>query len=150
MLRYFLSSREGHTPEAPTSLRLDFGQEEIFVHPDDILVRPDGVRTLRTIRTKHQPSAEEDDVGSAAFLLAAQKAFPGAIVELVYLSDQTVQPLTLSPRKLQNRHDKLTGFLNDIRSGHFPADGGGRRCPGCPAFFVCGATPSGILAKEFS
>ena len=149
MLRYFLSSRHGHTPEAPTSLRLDFGKEEILVRPDDVLVRPDGVRTLRSIRTGHQPSTDDDDVGAAAFLLAAQKAFPGAIVELVYLSDQTVRPLTLTAKKLQNRHDKLIGFLQDIRSGRFPADAAGRRCPGCPAFFVCGPTPPGILSKNF-
>ncbi len=150
MLQYFLRSRRGHEPETPTTLRVGFGQEEIFVRPDDILVRPDGMRTLRSIRTGHQRSTEGDDVGSAAFLVAAQKAFPGATVELVYLSDQSIQPVVLSEKKLQNRRDKLVGFLRDIRSGRFPADAAGRRCPGCPAFFVCGPTPPGVLTREFS
>ena len=149
MVRFFMTIRRGHTPEAPNSLRLDFGQEEIFIRPDDVLVRPDGVRTFRSIRTGHKPSAEADDVGVAAFVLATQRAFPNAIVELVYLSDQAVQPLGLSSKKLQNRREKLDTFLQAIRAGRFPAERSGRRCPGCPGFFVCGPTPSGPLRKKF-
>jgi hypothetical protein len=149
MVRYFVSTREGHTPEAPTALSLTFGEEQIIVRPDDVLLRPDGGRTLRRVQTGHLRSTESKDVGAAAFVLAARQAFPDAVVELVHLSDQAARPLSLSPKELQNRRDKLAGFLRDIRLGRFPADPSARTCPGCPAFFVCGPTPAGALAKKF-
>lgn len=149
MIRFFLTEREGHTPETPTALSLTFGAEEIIVRPDDVLIRPDGSRTLRRVQTGHFRSAEADDVGAAAFLLAARQTFPGAEVELIHLSDQTTRPLDLSARKLQTRQNKLSGFLEDIRGGRFPAKASSRMCPGCPAFFVCGPTPPGTLKKYF-
>ncbi|MCM8883205.1 MAG: UvrD-helicase domain-containing protein [Candidatus Thiodiazotropha sp.] len=149
MIRFFLTEREGHTPETPTALSLTFGAEEIIVRPDDVLIRPDGSRTLRRVQTGHFRSAEADDVGAAAFLLAARQTFPGAEVELIHLSDQTARPLDLSARKLQTRQNKLLGFLEDIRGGRFPAKASSRTCPGCPAFFVCGPTPPGTLKKYF-
>ena len=149
MIRYFLAAREGHTPDPPTALSFTFGAEEIVVRPDDVLVRPDGSRTLRRVQTGHFRSAEADDVGAAAFLLAARQAFPGAVVELVHLSDQTARPLDLSAKQLKTRQEKLSGFLTDIRAGQFPAKASSRTCPGCPAFFVCGPTPTGTLEKSF-
>ena len=149
MIRYFLSIREGQTYEAPTAVKLAFGEEEIIVRPDDVLVRPDGHRTLRRVRTGHLRKTEAKDVGAAAFVLAAQQAFPEATVELVYLSDEVSQPLTLSAKELKNRRDKLADFLGAIRLGRFPAEPSVRTCPGCPAFFVCGPTPPGVLQKKF-
>ena len=110
-------------------------------------MRPDGSRTLRRVQTGHFLTSEMDNVGVAAFLLAAQRAFPGASVELVHLSDQTIRPLDLTAKKLQNRQEKLALFLERIRGGNFPADPSARTCPGCPAFFVCGPTPAGTLKK---
>lgn len=150
MVRYFIASREGHGSEAPTALSLSFGDEQIIVRPDDVLVRPDGGRTLRRVQTGHHRSAESKDVGAAAFVLAARQAFPDAVVELVHLSDEATRPLSLSPKELQNRRDKLGGFLQDIRAGRFPAEVSSRTCPGCPAFFICGSTPAGALPKKFA
>lgn len=145
MVKYFVSTRAGHSPEPPTAVQLTFRNEQIIVRPDDVLHRSDGTRTLRRVQTGHQRSGDSKDVAAAAFVLAAQQAFPGAVVELVYLSDQAVQPITLSQRELQTRRDKLDKFLGDIRAGRFPADASTRTCPGCPAFFVCGPTPKGPL-----
>lgn len=149
MLRYFTSIREGQEPEAPTALSLKFGAEEIIVRPDDVLVRADGVRTLRRVRTGRQRSTEAKDVGAAAFIVAARQTFPGAIVEIVSLTDQVAEPLAMSARELQNRQEKLKGFLEDIRRGRFPAEPSARVCPSCPAFFICGPAPIGTLRKKF-
>jgi hypothetical protein len=148
MTSYFVSIRDGHAPETPTALDLSFGTERILVRPDDVLVRPDGTRTLRCIRTGHRRSGESKSLEAAAFMLAVQRAFPNAAVELVHLADQTVQPIELSSRELQTRRDKLAGFLKDIRLGRFPAAPSSYTCPGCPAFFVCGPTPPGTLQKK--
>ena len=149
MVRYFLQSRDAHTPEPPTALTLTFGDELVIVRPDDVLVRPDGRRTLRRIQTGHKRSKDDEDVGAAAFILAAREAFPDAVVELIHLSDERTTTLDLGARVLQNRRQKLAEHLAEIRAGRFPALPASRRCPNCPAFFVCGSTPVGPLARSF-
>lgn len=149
MLRYFLSSRAGAVPEQTTALSLTIGGEQIVVRPDEILLRPDGVRAVRRISTGHQRDAEAKDVGAAALVLAVQQAFPGAVAELVYLSDEQVEPIALSVREITGRTRKLETFMAKIRAGHFPAEVSSRTCPKCPAFFICGATPDGPLRKKF-
>jgi hypothetical protein len=149
MVNFFATIRQGHAPESPTALRLAFGDEEVIVRPDDVLVRSDGVRLLRSIRTGHQRTADAKDVGTAAFLLAARQAFPDAVVELVYLSDQKAEPVELSKTELQNRLKKLGEYLQAIRQGRFSAEPSTRVCPSCPAFFICGPTPEGVLARKF-
>ena len=105
---------------------------------------------VRRIRTGHMRSAESKDVGAAALMLAVKQAFPGAVAELVHLSDGEVHPLALSDRELKGRKDKLAKFLGDIRAGRFPAEVSSRTCPNCPAFFICGQTPDGPLQKKFA
>jgi len=150
MLRFFLSSRTRAVAEVPIALSLNFAGEEIIVQPDEVLVRPDGTRAVRRIRTGHLRSAETKDVGAAALIMAVGKAFPGAVVELVHLSDREVHLLSLSGRELEGRKDKLARFLGDIRAGQFPAEISSRTCPNCPAFFICGPTPDGPLQKKFA
>jgi hypothetical protein len=150
MLRFFMSSRAQAVAEAPVALSLDFGGEEIIVRPDEVLVRPGGVRAVRRIRTGHLRSAESKDVGAAALVLAVKQAFPGAVAELVHLSDGAAYPLALSDRELNGRKDKLAKFLGDIRAGQFPAEVSSRTCPNCPAFFICGQTPGGPLQRKFA
>lgn len=150
MLRFLLANRANAVAEAPVALSLNFGGEEIVVRPDEVLVRPDGVRAVRRIRTGHRRSAESKDVGAAALVLAVQQAFPGAVAELVHLSDGETHALVLSDRELKGRKDKLAKFLGDIRAGRFPAEVSSRTCPNCPAFFICGQTPDGPLQKKFA
>jgi superfamily I DNA/RNA helicase/Zn-dependent peptidase ImmA (M78 family) len=147
MLGFFLESRAGSAVEIPTALRITLDQDVVEVKPDEVLVR-DGVRIVRRVRTGHAPSGDEKDVGVAAFLLATQAAFPSARVELVYLADAESKPLTLSAKVLNNRHERLGDIFRSIRAGHFKADVSDV-CSGCPAFFVCGAVPSGTLSKKF-
>lgn len=148
MLRFFLASREGAAVQPIQALSVTFGDQQIVVRPDEILLKG-GIRTLRTIRTGHAPRKESKDVGSAAVLLAAQRAFPGATVEVIYLADGEIRPLSLTPKQLTNSHGKLADILTSIRAGQFAAERSEYTCPGCPAFFVCGATPSGALHKTF-
>lgn len=150
MLDYFASIRRGQTVEVPAAIRLAIGSEELLIRPDDVLVRADGRRTLRSIHTGHQKVAATKDVAAAAFLLAARQAFPNAIVELVYLSDQVAEPLTMSERELNSRREKLAGFFAEIRAGNFPPEPSSRVCPGCPAFFICGPAPAGALHRKFT
>jgi superfamily I DNA/RNA helicase len=149
MLRYFASARDNHTPEPVAALSLTFDNEQIIVLPDDVLLKPDGRRTFRRVKTGHQHSDDAEGVDAAALMLAAQQTFPDAIIELVYLADAKTEPVSLSATKLENRRDKLSKFLKEIRSGRFPANPSPRTCPNCPAFFVCGPTPQGVLRRKF-
>ncbi|RWH94139.1 MAG: ImmA/IrrE family metallo-endopeptidase [Mesorhizobium sp.] len=150
MLHFFLSSRAGTVAEAPVAVSVMLDGEEILVRPDEVLVRPDGVRAVRRVRTGHILSTESKDLGAAALILAVEQAFPGAVAELVHLSDGQVSPLALSKRELDGRRGKLAKFLGDIRAGRFPAEVSSRTCPNCPAFFICGPTPDGPLQKKFA
>ena len=69
----------------------------------------------------------------AAFVLAAQRAFHDAVVELVHLSNAEVRPIEFTSRKLQTWRDKLIGFLADIRRGRFTPKVSSRTCPSCRA-----------------
>ena len=149
LIHYFIASRAGYTPESPTTLTLLLNSEKITVRPDDVLVGADGKHKLRRIQTGHVRKGELDSVGTAAFLLAVQQTFPDATVEFLYLSDKTLQVASLSKTQLKNRQNKLVNFFSDIRQGIFPAKPSERKCPGCPAFFVCGPAPVGPLAKKF-
>lgn len=149
MVRFFSGTRTGLTPEPPEALRLSFGDHDIVVRPDDVLLEPSGRRLLRRVRTGHRRSAEEDDVGAAAFVLAARQAFPDALVQLVHLADQEVFEIDLKPRPLEARRKKLNDFLVDIRAGRFPTKPSARTCPGCPAFFICACASAGTLCKKF-
>lgn len=149
MVRYFVSTRADGSVEPGAEIRVTVADEEIIVRLDDVLVRADGGKTVRRVRTGHLRSTESDDVAAATFQLAAHQAFPGAIVEFVHLSDQKVRPLKLTPLVLGRRKEKLGVFLGDIRAGRFPAKASTFSCPGCPAFFICGEAPAGILQKKF-
>jgi hypothetical protein len=143
-----LESRDGALPEVPTALRIVFDDHEVEVNPDEILVR-DGIRTLRRVKTGHAPREDGKDVGAAAFVLAAQAAFPEARVELVYLANAESKPLTFSLKELSNRQAKLGNIFRGIRDGEFKTNVSDTICPNCPAFFVCGAVPPGTLIKNF-
>lgn len=59
-------------------------------------------------------STENKEVGTAAFVLDAQQAFPGTTVKFLYLSDQAVQPITLLYKDLDSRRSKLASFVEII------------------------------------
>lgn len=149
MLGYFLSSREKHSAAELGALRINFGREQLVILPDDVLIRADGARVFRKVKTGHQRSSEADDYAAAAFVLAARESFPNAVIEMIHLADEIATKIELTEKKLQNRKEKISNALRDIREGRFPAIPSAWVCPGCPAFFICGATPSGTLPKKF-
>lgn len=148
MVTYFRTTREGHVGQIPSTLNLAVGCDEIVLQPDDVLVSSSGIRKFRLIKTGHIHSKEEQDVAAAAFLLAAEKMDPRATVELVHLSDETTTLIDIKPKMLGNREKTIAEKFIAIRGGVFPTERSERTCPGCPAFFVCGPLPPGILQKK--
>ena len=148
LLNYFLSIRNGYIPDKVAPLTLRIGNDVITIRPDDAL-QSGGQRTVRSIHTGHRRSTMDKEIGAAAFTLAVKHEYPDAIIEFVHLSDQSLEQITLSPRVLQNRLNKVGDILKDIRNGQFPAYPSPRICPTCPAFFICGPVPQGELEKNF-
>jgi superfamily I DNA/RNA helicase len=150
LISFFNSTRGGMKPEKAEAISVSFGGEEIIVLPDDVLLRSNGERTLRRVQTGKARGKIDDDLGLAAFVLAARKAFPGASVEIVHLADNSLEKFQLTKAKLTNREVKIRDFLAEIRAGRFPAKRSSFTCPRCPAYFICGPTPAGKLKKSFA
>ena len=130
-------------------MRVEYGGEEIVVTPDEVLVAEDGSTTLRRISTGHSRSEDGKSIGAAAFLAAAAEAFSGAKVELVYLADQKFLPLALKAREMDTRRRRMEDNLGAIRAGQFAANHSSFSCPNCPALFICGPVPAGVLSPDF-
>jgi len=77
--------------KSPPRLVLVFENERIIVMPDDVLVKSDGKRTFRRVKTGHHRDSHAEDLDSATLIMAAKEAFPDATVELVYLSDRRAE-----------------------------------------------------------
>lgn len=148
LVDYYISSRQGHASEPPSSLRLAVPGGEVVVTPDEILVGPGGTRALRRIRTGHKRSADEKGIAAAAFQLAASEAFPGCRVELIFLGDGEPTSLELKPKTLNNKRASMTEIFSNIAAGKFEPDASSFTCPRCPAFFICGPVPTGALEKK--
>lgn len=145
MAKFFLSCRDGYRRAERPVLRLSLDGGEIIVTPDELLTDSTGTPVLRRIRTGHRPSDAEDDLESAALLLAARQFIPGARVELLYLADAKLEPGDLSPRKLDTRRQWIERCLAGINQGSFPMTDKTHGCPGCPHLFNCEAVPEGSL-----
>lgn len=148
IVEYFISIRRDHAVEQPVAIRLRLGDEEIVVQPDDVLVRSDGVRLVRRIKTGYARPDDAKDLPSSALLLATREQYGGAIVELVYLSEGSVAQAQPTEKVLANRRTDLAATIRKIRDGHFPTEQDSRTCPNCPAFFICGPVPSGTVQKD--
>jgi superfamily I DNA/RNA helicase len=149
MLTSFLGGRDGRTSEQPVALNLSFGEDRILVTPDDVVLESDGRKTYRRVSTGKTRDTDESDLGVAALLLAARAIDPNAQVELVYLADDNRFTLNRSATQLKNSSAKVAGAITRVRAGSFMAKPSSYTCPGCPAFFLCGPLPPGVLRKAF-
>lgn len=148
LIGYFADRRRGKASREPPPMRLVVAGGEIVVTPDEILEDETG-RAVRSLRSGHLTKTQRDNLGAAAFQLAAQDTFPGCRVELVHLSDGTETRLDMSDRVLATRRGKVETAMADIAAGRFPMDESPFKCPGCPAFFICGPVVDGGMEKKF-
>ena len=69
----------------------------------------------------------------------------GYVVEALHLTDETMEAVQITARKLGNRHDETDTILAGIKTGTFPTKINPVTCPRCPHFFICPAAPKGPL-----
>lgn len=127
-------------------LAIDFPNGRVVVRPDEIENRADGTVAIRKIRTGRKRSKEYDLLEYALQHLAAEAAYGSQFVlEALHLTDATVENVSISPTKIENRRKKSDDMLKGIGEGFFPPDIDAVVCPRCPHFFICAASPQGPL-----
>lgn len=134
-------------PAPPISL--GWAEGEILVSPDGVAHGAGGHVNVRRVKTGKQRSNAFDDIEYTVLQLAAVQAYgPNTEVEVTCLTSEAIQPMGISPRKLESRREKLQAFLRAMQAGQFPAKPEARSCPRCPSFFLCGDLPGGAWEQE--
>ena len=142
LIKYFLRTREGFTPEFSSSFSLPLLSNNVFIQPDEILLPKSGRRRLRRILTGHyQANNRQHAVEKAAFIQAVRESFGDADIEWVHLADQKSQMIELNEAEINRELKLIQDYLRDIRAGYFPAKPDHKTCSTCPSFFICGPVP---------
>lgn len=149
LVDFLIESRSRGVAAPAPPISLGWAEGEILVSPDGVAHGAGGRVTVRRVKTGKQRSNAFDDIEYTVLQLAAVQAYgPHAQVEVTYLTSETIQPMEISPRKLESRRDKLQAFLQAMQAGQFPAKPEARSCPRCPSFFLCGDLPAGAWVQE--
>ena len=127
-------------------LAIDFANGKVSVLPNELAEKPDGTIVVRRVRTGSRRSDEYDRLEYALYKIAAKNTFgSNAIVQAVHLTDETIEEVEVTPRKVSNRREKSEAMLAELGSGWFPTEVDSVSCPLCPHFFICAAAPEGSL-----
>ncbi len=146
LVDYLIETRSNgaRTSVAPLSLLLAEG--DIFVKPDSVVRGDRGNVVVGRVKTGKPRSNAFDDIEYTILHLAAIQAYGGnAQVEVTFLTSETTVPISISPKKLETRRQKLQSIVQSVRSGDFPPKVDPRACPRCPSFFICGDLPDGVV-----
>jgi DNA helicase-2/ATP-dependent DNA helicase PcrA len=136
----------GRRFRAAEPLALDLPNGRVLVHPSEIAELPSGVVVVRRLHTGRKRSDEYDRLEYTLYMLAGQAEFgPACQFEAVHLTDEVRDPIAITPKKMATRRDIANEILAGMRAGRFLASPDAVRCPRCPHFFICDATPEGAL-----
>jgi len=127
-------------------LAIDFPNGRVIVEPDEMADLPDGTVILRRVRTGQKRSDEYDRLDYTLYQLAGESHFStGFELQALHLTDEILEPVEITARKLQNRRVSSDQMLRSIAGGLFPTEVDSVSCPRCPHFFVCAAAPKGRI-----
>ncbi len=149
LIAALIRSGAGRRFRAAEPLAIDFPNGRVIVEPDEVAHLPNGSVMLRRVRTGQKRTNEYDRLEYTLYQLAGELHFgPSFVLEALHLTDETMEPVTITPQKLQNRRNNSDGMLKNIAAGEFPVEIDAVTCPRCPHFFVCAAAPKGLLKLE--
>jgi len=127
-------------------LAIDLPNGRVVVEPNEMAKLPDGTVVLRRVRTGYRTQQEYDGLEYTLYHLAGTAHFGRSfIVEALHLTDETMEAVTITTRKLDNRREEADAMLAAIGAGAFPPKIDVVTCPRCPHFFICPASPKGPL-----
>jgi hypothetical protein len=127
-------------------LAIDFANGRVIVEPNEMAELTDGTVILRRVRTGYRTQQEYDGLEYTLYHLAGAAHFGRSfIVEALHLTDETMEAVKITAKKLDNRRDETDAMLGGIKAGEFPPKIDAVSCPRCPHFFICPAAPKGPL-----
>jgi superfamily I DNA/RNA helicase/Zn-dependent peptidase ImmA (M78 family) len=130
-------------------LAIDLPSGRVVVEPNEMTELPNGAVVLRRVQTGRKRSDEYDRLDYALYHLAGEARFGTRYeVEAIHLTDETVERVTITPKKLANRRNTSEALLTNLGRGWFPVEIDAVSCPRCPHFFNCAAVPAGPLAVD--
>ena len=116
-------------------LAIDLPNGRVVVEPNEMAELPDGTVILRRVRTGYRTQQEYDGLEYTLYHLAGAAHFGrGFIVEALHLTDETMEPVPITSKKLSNRREEADKMLAAIGAGAFPAEDRRRHLPTMPAF----------------
>jgi DNA helicase-2/ATP-dependent DNA helicase PcrA len=128
-------------------LAIDLPNGRVMVEPNEMAELPNGTVVLRRIRTGHRTQNEYDGLEYTLYHLAGATHFGRSFtVEALHLTDETLEAVVVTAKKLSNRRGEADDMLSKIAAGAFPPEVDAVTCPRCPHFFICPASPKGPLA----
>jgi hypothetical protein len=146
LIAALIRSGAGRRFRETEQLAIDFPNGRVIVEPSEMTELPNGTVILRKVRTGQKRTDEYDRLEYALYQLAGETHFgAGFEVHALHLTDETLEPVEITAKKLQNRHASSDLMLKNIAAGSFPAKIDSVTCPRCPHFFICDATPKGQL-----
>jgi superfamily I DNA/RNA helicase len=146
LVRAFVRSGAGRRFRQAEPLTVDFQNGRVLVQPEETIELPNGAVVLRRVRTGYKRSDEYDRLDYSLYHLAARARYGTAYaVEALHLTDESVEAVPISTRKMHNRRARSEAMLASLTAGQFPPHIDAVRCSRCPHFFVCAATPRGPL-----
>jgi len=141
-----IRSGVGHRFRDAEQLAIDFPNGRVIVEPNEMVELPNGTVILRRVRTGQKRTDEYDRLDYALYQLAGEARFGSRFqVHALHLTDETMESVEITPKKLQNRRTSSDLMLKNIAAGSFPPKIDSVACPRCPHFFICSATPKGQL-----
>ena len=147
LIAFLVELRAEEKPEARESFKVDVGDAQIIVRPDECTRTVDGKLVIRRVRTGRQTSDATHTLDAAAYQLAAGSH---GEIEFVFLSDESRATINMSDQVLNTRKASIEAAGSMIRVGEFPANPKqpSRTCPRCPYFFICTQPPAGRVTKN--
>jgi superfamily I DNA/RNA helicase len=146
LVRALVRSGAGQRFRKSEPLAVDLPNGRVLVQPEETAELPDGTMVLRRVRTGRKRRDEYDRLDYTLYHLAARARYGAAyVVGALHLTDESADAVDISPTKMNNRRTKSEAMLAGITAGRFPPDIDAVRCPRCPHFFICAATPRGPL-----
>jgi len=127
-------------------LAIDFPNGRVIVEPNELAEMHDGTVVLRRVRTGYRTQDEYDGLEYTLYHLAGSVHFGRSYaVEALHLTDETMEDVQITDKKLGNRRNETDGMLAGIMAGAFPAKINAVTCPRCPHFFICPSASKGPL-----
>jgi ATP-dependent exoDNAse (exonuclease V) beta subunit len=151
LVDYLTETRSSGVRSPVAPLSLGWAEGEILVKPDSVARGDRGQIVVGRVKTGKQRSNAFDDIEYTILHLAAVQTYGGQTqVQVTYLTSEQTEPLSITPKKLETRRQKVQNIIESIRKGDFPPKTEPRTCPRCPNFFICGDLPDGAVTIQKS